>query len=216
MNPFEKLPWRIRQQLHRLRAQSGAFAAPEQSARSRGMDDAWNGSLPGQPPLGHGLRGTFTERWVRFHSLPGSKRYADTPEERDEIFRRHRLILEQLHSAESGPLTVIAADWDWRDSAGGWTKQHLPGAWPWRAVREEDELPLTYFWVDEFASIAELKPLLLAVADDIANVTITTASVDWLYHPYDGGGDVIARTPRERDDLAQLFREWLPENEAGL
>jgi hypothetical protein len=42
-------------------------------------------------PLGHAL-GRDSEEWVRFHSLPGSKRYADTEKEYHQILHRHFTI----------------------------------------------------------------------------------------------------------------------------
>ena len=36
----------------------------------------WRNHYGECPPLGHRLRDAFVDRWVRFHSLPESKRYA--------------------------------------------------------------------------------------------------------------------------------------------
>lgn len=41
----------------------------------------WDSWLPGCEPIGHHLRRAFAERWVRFHSLPGSKRYPESDAE---------------------------------------------------------------------------------------------------------------------------------------
>ncbi|WP_443611862.1 DUF3885 domain-containing protein [Acrocarpospora catenulata] len=47
---------------------------PELSAR-------WQANWPDCPPVAHELKRFYASRWVRFHSLPESKRYADTPAE---------------------------------------------------------------------------------------------------------------------------------------
>jgi hypothetical protein len=47
-------------------------------------------------------------------------------------------------------------------------------------------------------------------------IIITTADINWLYHPYDGGADVIAATVVQRDRLRREHREWLSAQPAGL
>ncbi|MFD4582632.1 hypothetical protein ACFWOY_09590 [Streptomyces sp. NPDC058423] len=41
----------------------------------------WRARRPSGPPLAHTFRTTYADRWVRFHSLPDSKR---CPESADE------------------------------------------------------------------------------------------------------------------------------------
>ncbi len=35
----------------------------------------WQARRPSGPPVAHTFRSTYADHWVRFHSLPGSKRY---------------------------------------------------------------------------------------------------------------------------------------------
>ena len=59
--------------------------------------------------------------------------------------------------------------------------------------------------------------LLRAVADDeIGGVILGPADLRWLYHPYDGGADVILPTPFERDALKERHPAWLSRHPAGL
>lgn len=63
----------------------------------------------------------------------------------------------------------------------------------------------------------ELDPLLRLVADEeTTGVIIAAPDLAWLYHPYDGGADVIARYKGERDRLARRHSDWLPTNPYGL
>jgi hypothetical protein len=66
-----------------------------------------------------------------------------------------------------------------------------------------------YQWVARFESIEEMRPLLLAIADDVGRAWIIDDSSDWLYHPYDGGADVIVLTTEGRDALANRFASWV-------
>lgn len=54
---------------------------------------SWNEQWPGCPPIGYELRHCRPDQWVRFHSLPGSKRYADNPAEYAELLYRHHTLL---------------------------------------------------------------------------------------------------------------------------
>jgi hypothetical protein len=78
------------------------------------------------PPVGHMLRGRDT--WVRFHSLPESKRYADTTEESDEILRRHHTLLNEL-AATTGSREVLVLTLSWSCS-----QQPVPQAAPLQAA----------------------------------------------------------------------------------
>ena len=52
--------------------------------------------------------------------------------------------------------------------------------------------------------------MLALVADDrTAGMIVASPSLAWLYHPYDGGGDVIAPSEAARDQLAAEHEDWL-------
>jgi hypothetical protein len=62
-----------------------------------------------------------------------------------------------------------------------------------------------------------LDPLLRQVAEDvIANALVADVGLRWLYHPYDGGMDVILSSSGERDALRDRHRQWLSPHPAGL
>jgi hypothetical protein len=62
-----------------------------------------------------------------------------------------------------------------------------------------------------------LDQLLRAVADnDLGNVIVGPSDLRWLYHPYDGGADVIAASSIERDALRDRHPTWLSNHPSGL
>ena len=152
---------------------------------------------------------------MRFHSLPESKQWADTHDERLEIVYRHstalRELVEQYGCAE---LIVIVQDYDTNDLFGGWTKKYLPGSWPWTSWRdpEDDEGdPFAYYyWVAPMKSIGALNELFLLVAENTGKAMITDCQMKWLYIPYDGGADVYLPSSTERDEFRDRHPEWRP------
>jgi hypothetical protein len=182
----------------------------------------WVEAWPRCRPIGHELRGCAPERWVRFHSLPASKRYADTAEEHAEVLRRHQILLAELGSTEE--VLLLTTAWSTsREPARMWDElaRVLPDARYWTSIlRDEDEGE--EFWNHVYVCVSsrrstELEALLQLVADDVTrDVIITSRDLRWLYHPYDGGADVIARTATERDEIRSRHSGWLPTNPQGL
>ena len=176
-------------------------------------------------PVGYLLREAYPSRWIRFHSLPGSKRYPTSPEEEHEVLRRHTTLLAELQGGNAGePLVVIAVDWGWRDWGTGWSRVLLPESWPWRSqpISEEDpEEPddwdnIHYFWVTSESSSERLAALLMAAASERAHFLLTDGGLDWLYCPYDGGADVLVTSATVREDLRTKYAAWRSARPDGL
>jgi hypothetical protein len=55
------------------------------------------------------------------------------------------------------------------------------------------------------------------VADDrVSNLMIVGLDERSVYHPYDGGADVILADRRQRDALRERYRDWLSTRPDGL
>ena len=153
--------WRYRW----IRGRAGEFAAPEQSERARDLTSHWDANWADADPdaVVWGQRA----RHVRFHSLPGSKRYADTDAERAEILRRHLVVLsELLGSDDTSGLVCIAADYGRRDLVSGWTRTMLPASWPWRAIPESGANGLSTFGPNANLRAPSSRTSCASVADD--------------------------------------------------
>ncbi|WP_426623470.1 DUF3885 domain-containing protein [Leifsonia sp. McL0607] len=163
------------------------------------------------------------ESWVRFHSLPEGKRYADTHAKSQIILDRHLTVLQELvDSDEVSELLLIAQEWGPHDLAGGWTRHTTVEWWPWRThtdpEQEEDEFApsMTYFWAGGVATPTELVPLLRRAADNGAHFIVAPSSLDWIYAPYDGGADVLLSDVSRRDALATAHSDWLSPRADGF
>jgi hypothetical protein len=181
-------------------------------------------------PVAHQLRDEHVEWWLRFHSLPRSKRLARRPAERREALSRHHAIIDHLRTRTGGlELIVIAQDYDDEDVAHGWARKALPDARLWKVLPpaeadvdpsggEDAVIPATFLWVSApQTDTADLDELLLTVIAGGAGSTIVSdTALGWFYAPYCGGGDVI--TPRHdlREELGRLHPSWLAPLPPGL
>ncbi|MFI5297683.1 MAG: hypothetical protein ACHREM_06245 [Polyangiales bacterium] len=186
------------------------------------MLNDWDTWFPNCEPVGHHLRVAFPDRWVRFHSLPGSKRYADNDAERATILERHNRVLGDL-VGQGEDVALLTTGYAKTQSPPVRSYPELsdldPDARPWRTVVYDDDQASDWHIV---ASTRRWTPgafdrLVTLVADDkIANVMIVALDGRWLLHPYDGGMDVILRTTEERDALKARHPEWLSARPDGM
>jgi len=182
----------------------------------------WDERWPGCSKLPYELR-DIPERWVRFHTLPQSKRYPETEDEYEIVLNRHNTILADL-ATDPSVLVVTVSYSDGRESyenRAPETRAVQLDAVYWTSVCMDEE-PDFESWMHLHVSRERWSPgcldaLLRHVADEvIANIMIADTSLRWLYHPYDGGMDVILPSPWGRDALRHRYREWLSAHPSGL
>ncbi|MFC1834094.1 hypothetical protein ACFL2Q_05085 [Thermodesulfobacteriota bacterium] len=198
-----------------------ANVKPEGDKMILDLSAFWNSQFPDCLPLAHLLRDFHRDRWIRFHTLPDSKRYPETEEEVQTILRRHNMLIDEL-SGSGAELLLLT-------TSGSLEEEPVRNAQVaaldssavfWRTIQDHD--------VDEewnwrlFASRwlwrkGILDPILkLVVEEEIRNVMLLSVPKRWIYHPYDGGADVILSTPTERDRLRDAHMDWLSNHPSGL
>jgi hypothetical protein len=193
------------------------FRLPEPEPSLAWLTEAWERRWSGALPISWMLKLDLSETWVRFHSLPGSKRYADSDDEYEILLARHHQVLGELRDGSGRDLLLIRA----RADAGGRfsaSKDFRLAARTtplWQTFLDRDDSagdPVRwYIFVDRIAPTREaLDPLLRRIADDEDRAILTNDQLDWLYAPYDGGADVIVGTVNRRDQLRTLYTDWLP------
>ena len=184
-----------------------ALVAPQADLIGR-LTATWERRWPQTPPISFLVRELHPDLWVQFHSLPRSKRYAETDDERGTVLSRHHSVLEAL--GPSSECFVISPLWDppGEDSA-------LVEAVHWQTIEVADyyDDPVQIFATSLTYPSAKFDGLLMACADNIeAQVIVGPDDLRWLYNPYDGGAHVIASSTTERDQLRARFASWLPKS----
>ncbi len=190
------------------------------------MLELWDKYFPNCEPIAPLMREKFSDRWVRFHSLPDSKRYAENEAEYVTVLDRHNHVLGEL--AKDGEyVALLTADYSSSENPIRSNVKLVeldPGALPWRSIpfhEFEDDFSKKNYW-HVFVSQQCWTPgrfdgLIRLVADDFfANIMIVPLDCKWLLHPYDGGMDVILESIEVRNLLRAQFSEWLSVHPSGL
>lgn len=184
------------------------------------LQEAWARDWRTTAPVGHDVRFHAPDRWVRFHHLPDSKRYPTDEGEYTEILNRHHQLLSALGN-ESNLFAISSGP----EEPGGERLEAadvgLPKAVRWTTVAppedDPEEWPLAVFASEISAQASAIDPLLRSVIDEeVFSIIIAPPDCRWLYHPYDGGMDVVLPTSRERDALKDRFESWLSDHPLGL
>lgn len=186
----------------------------------------WDRRFPNCEPIGHHLRVAFPEQWVRFHSLPGSKRYPADDAEYGEVLARHNTVLGELTRPGARVVLVTTGYSGSPVPSRSYTEVAAfdPCAASWRSIamhRVEEGFDEPSYW-HLFASTWEWRPglfdpLVRLVADGVvANLLVVAPDCRWVLHPYDGGMDVIAELPEAQRLLRAKYSGWLSARADGL
>lgn len=184
----------------------------------------WQRQWPKGLPIAHELRAAYSDRWVRFHNLPGSKRYPETEDEYAVVLDRNNTVLDQLFAGTDVYVVTTA----WSSEPNGperptRRREVHAGGTPWMTIANEaDPDPEFHTYTHLYADRrpwqrGSIDGILREVADDaLSGVLISDARLLRIHHPYDGGADVILTTPKERDEVRSRHANWLSLHPTGL
>ncbi|MFL9656562.1 hypothetical protein ACJ7VE_22920 [Streptomyces sp. PB17] len=189
------------------------------------LADLWRARRPSGPPVTHTFRSTYADRWVRFHSLPGSKRYPESEGEYAVVLHRYNTVLDELFA--HGEVYVVTSDWSCTpDGPAAFPtprrELHPNGVHWWTESDEDDPDPALHTHTRFYADRRPWRngcvdALLRAVADEaLVEVFVTDTELRRIHAPYDGGADVVLATPGERDRLRGRHVDWLSSTPSGL
>ncbi|MCA3040657.1 MAG: hypothetical protein ING37_08655 [Rhodocyclaceae bacterium] len=184
----------------------------------------WKNEYGEAAPVGHVLRLRYSEDWIRFHSLPESKRYPDSEQEMDEVLRRaatvatslfetgeaiYLYISRCLHEDEQVPAAEeIAGEVTEAGSVTLWANH---GDVP----PEEDDAFATWARSDAWPP-SYFSNLIRQVANEEARfVCLVSPKSGNIFCPYDGGIDVFCSSPEVHEPL-KFLRGWRSQRSDGL
>lgn len=184
----------------------------------------WNSQFEGFAPEAHNLKHEFKDRWVRFHSLPESKRYPESESEYQEMLNRNNSLLKEIFGLQSSLLVVLP---EYSDSVEPIKPEKelnelFPQSKYWCSIAQYDdeEDDDEFYWHLHVAKVTlntnELDNLFRLVAhDEAGNIIIVGIASNTLFHPYDGGADVILSSTEQRNELKNKYSKWLSAHPDG-
>ena len=153
-------------------AEKGAVSCSDRARLLRSWTEKW----PGHPDAAESKH-RFPYRWVRFDSLPESKRYPETDAEYEVLLSRHHAVLRELagqrDAADEALIVSMSASSSPRPTRrGSAVASAAPHAKHWSSFAVDESGPETY-WQHAYLSRLpldphRLDPLLRAVADGVA------------------------------------------------
>lgn len=185
--------------------------------------DWWTSKFSDIAPIGHALRRRLRENWARFHSLPESKRYAESESEFSDLLQRHLAVANELFEMGE-PIYLFRSHLGERKLKGRHKHQIAGRQLRERVLRlpsglaenaEEDDIyfvrALVTSWVPDF-----FDEMTRQIADwKETGVTLVSPLTMNIYSPYDGGMDIfVFSMPPE--SLEDKFKFWMSGREDKL
>lgn len=180
--------------------------------------NAWRSSFGENLPVGYLCRDSLADNWLRIHSLPKSKQYADTAEEREELLRRQNVVAKYVLGEGSSCLLFFT----YFDETKIWPSNLLiDGRKPEHVMSAEREGDIfQFFSLDVTWNDGEFNDLIMAIADEEDERIVPTMFVNLerqsAYAPYAGGADLFFSSQKEAQQAKIRFESWLPLREYGM
>ena len=176
----------------------------------------WRAAFGHLPPLGYELRcPELADRSVRFHALPGSKRYATTPEETAQILERARALgTAALGKGRPCWLVISRSVYDPSDAAGSESaigRYRLTPAMKWSDPNDppEDRARLTFYAGEVVWKPGAFTDVLTEIAEDRERALFADLETGSVFAPYDGGFDLFLPDSRSAGKLRIKHADWL-------
>jgi hypothetical protein len=169
----------------------------------------WDTHYPETPPIGYLFKQLLPKRWARIHSLPDSKRYADTDEEWACLLHRQNRVIGDL--VGDGNVVQIVIDHIEPDNHLFQSENlHDIGVFS----RGQDEPVHQCYAYETTWDFNQQHPLLLMIADETMRAFII--GPDCLIAPYAGGMDLIFKDPHTTWEFKRKYQSWLSPRADGF
>ena len=149
----------------------------------------WAANYPNAQRSPYEFKREMTHRWFRIHSLPLSKRYAETSEEYQTILVRQNELITDVFG-ENQPFLLVKVTWNKEKVV------NTPSEKTWKSQ--------------------DFDAILKEIADDEARYFFVGQVQNCLIVPYDGGVDIILKDTETRDFYKEKYKDWLSGTENGL
>ncbi|WP_332604478.1 DUF3885 domain-containing protein [Acinetobacter sp. ESBL14] len=189
----------------------------------------WDRFYPNKLPISHYLIQDFPQFWFRIHSLPESKRYADTTAEYELLLNRHNKIITDCFGDDASIFIVSGHYFSHSRNNKAYDpafilpyKFHLEQEINLKLLNPEDyddDEEDSFFrpcTVEVTWQENQHNDLLKKIADDELRAFMISFEQNIIVAPYDGGIDFIIFDEVKRNDLRNKYQDWLSPRADGL
>ncbi|MEW7292898.1 DUF3885 domain-containing protein [Aquimarina sp. 2304DJ70-9] len=184
----------------------------------------WNTNYPESNPIGYKLRSIYQNRWLRIHSLPESKRYAESEEDYQIILERQNELFLKL-MGENADIIILIGQYEIEQKDGFLKEFSDFGQFVKCKTVELHKIYPEEYDPDDFYNIY-IKPdnwrknsqneMLKKIVDDEFRAIFICPKRNCILAPYDGGMDIIVDNQEKRNNLKAKYKDWLSEREDGM
>lgn len=184
----------------------------------------WDTEYPEAFPVSHELKWVYANRWFRIHSLPESKRYAESDAEYQIILDRQNHLTNDLIGEGTeiiisfGLYTDDITNDNYKELTdfGEFNKVRTIDLHKERPEEYEDKMYFDIYIKNDLWENASKNEILKAIADDTLRAMFICPSKQCIVAPYDGGVDIIVESTEKRDQLKTRYKKWLSKREDRL
>lgn len=183
------------------------------------IKERWQ-SIAGQtPPLGYMLRDQYKECWLRIHSLPQGKRYAEDEVERTELLKRYTAVFNDCFSI-GDPYLIIGFYQDLltEKESISWIKSIETEELNRVNVSEDDESYFLFLFAGLFKKDETIfREIIVDVANEKIKPLLFFSDINKIiYAPYDGGIDLFFLDREKILIFKNKYKNWLSPRADGL
>lgn len=177
----------------------------------------WKTHYPNASPTGWMMRNAGAKYWIRFHSLPESKQYADDEEEWAILLSRQNELAAEV-IGEGQICWMVQSRWPASDQGNELdyfreTRENgLNNAFTFLSeIDEDDAVQWTAAAILTVWHQGAFDGALRRIADEKAGPTIwISVATGSVFAPYDGGVDLFLDDEGKMNALRNKHEEWLP------
>jgi hypothetical protein len=188
----------------------------------------WASRYDDSLPISHVFKRDYPERWLRIHSLPQSKRYAENEIEWRVLLNRQNTIISDIFG-ENIKVFLMTGAYSDRMILKSWNGKvhHVLKDYVFTKLAEIDLhshsaefFEEDVFYTPEFTEIDwkvdRYNDLLKAIANDELRAFFVSPEKNVIIAPYDGGLDIILKDVETRNYYKLKYNEWLSVRSDGL
>ncbi len=176
------------------------------------LPDLWRSFYAGKSPIAYLLREQIPDKWLRIHSLPESKRYAEDETESCEILRRYNCVASDV-LGENAACVIFLSGWEVHEYPDLFNQFERQFFYRFRT----EELRFTMFAAQTQWQSHQFDEILHRVANwEIASLPWMNAQTGEIFAPYDGGADLFLSSTERRNAMRARYSDWLSTYPGGL